>query len=102
MLEKLAFKKRESRHYNSSNMLHPSCVISKGKHSMAIKIKKTSKAFTNISSYSSPYANFREILEELTDLTTNINGEEYLIGGDFNARTQRWGYRDEDSRGKQL
>ncbi|GBN95176.1 hypothetical protein AVEN_172366-1 [Araneus ventricosus] len=43
-----------------------------------------------------------EILEELTDLTTNINGEEYLIGGYFNAQCQRWGYRDEDLRGKQL
>ncbi|GBO06757.1 hypothetical protein AVEN_202698-1 [Araneus ventricosus] len=69
---------------------------------MTIKIMKNSKAFTIISSYSSPYANFREILEELTDLTTNINGEEYLIGGDFNAHSLRWGYRDEDSRGKQL
>ncbi|GBM45459.1 hypothetical protein AVEN_167923-1 [Araneus ventricosus] len=32
----------------------------------------------------------------------NINGEEYLLGGDFNAHSQRWGYREEDSRGKQL
>ncbi|GBL79389.1 hypothetical protein AVEN_92578-1 [Araneus ventricosus] len=94
MLEKLAFKKGESRHYSSSNMLHPSCVVT-----MAINTTKNSKAFTIISSYSSPYANFREILDELTDLTTNINGEEYLIGGDFNAHSQRWGYRDEDSRG---
>ncbi|GBM19473.1 hypothetical protein AVEN_259374-1 [Araneus ventricosus] len=69
---------------------------------MAIKITKNSKAFTIISSHSSPYANFREILEELTDRTTNINGEEYLIGGDFNAHSQRWSYRDEDARGKQL
>ncbi|GBL97575.1 hypothetical protein AVEN_275068-1 [Araneus ventricosus] len=101
MLEKLAFRKRESRHYSSSNMLHPSCVVSK-KNNMDIKITKNSKAFTIISSYSSPYANFREILEELTDITTNINGEVYLIGGDFNAHYQRWGYRDEGSRGKQL
>ncbi|GBN22216.1 hypothetical protein AVEN_258247-1 [Araneus ventricosus] len=84
----------------------PACstpvVLSAKENSMAIKITKNSKAFTIISSHSSPYANFREILEELTDLTTNINGEEYLIGGDFNAHSQRWGYRDEDSRGKQL
>ncbi|GBM16491.1 hypothetical protein AVEN_148881-1 [Araneus ventricosus] len=84
----------------------PTCstpiVLSAKVNTMAIKITKNSKAFTIISSYSSPYANFREILEELTDLTTNINGEEYLIGGDFNAHSQRWGYSDEDSRGKQL
>ncbi|GBN93210.1 hypothetical protein AVEN_72388-1 [Araneus ventricosus] len=84
----------------------PTCstpvVLSAKENTMAIKITKNSKAFTIISSYSSPYANFREILEELTDLTTNISGEECLIGGDFNAHSQRWGYRDEDSRGKQL
>ncbi|GBN49604.1 hypothetical protein AVEN_240233-1 [Araneus ventricosus] len=82
-------------------MLHPSCVSAK-ENTIAIKITKHSKAFTIISSYSSKYANFREILEEQIDLTTNINGEEYLIGGDFNAHSQRWGYREEDSRGKQL
>ncbi|GBM16327.1 hypothetical protein AVEN_194064-2-1, partial [Araneus ventricosus] len=84
----------------------PTCstpvVLSAKENTMAIKITKNSKAFTIISLYSSPYANFREIVEELTDLATNINGEEYLIGGDFNAHSQRWGYRDEDSRGKQL
>ncbi|GBM87181.1 hypothetical protein AVEN_78696-1 [Araneus ventricosus] len=84
----------------------PTCstpvVLSANENTMAIKITKNSKAFTIISSYSSPYANFREILDELTDLTTNINGEEYLIGGDFNAHSQRWDYRDKDSRGKQL
>ncbi|GBL73788.1 hypothetical protein AVEN_230762-1 [Araneus ventricosus] len=77
-------------------------VLTAKENTMAITITKNSKAFTIISSYSSPYANFREILEEQTDLTTDINGEEYLIGGDFNAHSQRWGYRDEDSRGKQL
>ncbi|GBN08416.1 hypothetical protein AVEN_84242-1 [Araneus ventricosus] len=84
----------------------PTCstpfVLSAKENTIAIKMTKNSKAFAIISSYSSPYANFREILDELTDLTTNINGEEYLIGGDFNAHSQRWGYRDEDSRGKQL
>ncbi|GBL98697.1 hypothetical protein AVEN_205674-1 [Araneus ventricosus] len=84
----------------------PTCSIpvalSEKENTIAIKITKNSKAFTIISSYSSPYPNFREILDELTDLTTNINGEEYLIGGDFNAHSQRWFYRDEDSRGKQL
>ncbi|GBN93709.1 hypothetical protein AVEN_215029-1 [Araneus ventricosus] len=77
-------------------------VLSAKEKTKAIKITKDSRTFTIISSYSSPYAIFREILEELTDLTTNINGEVYLIGGDFNAHSQRWGYRDEGSRGKQL
>ncbi|GBM67031.1 hypothetical protein AVEN_47202-1 [Araneus ventricosus] len=63
-------------------------VLSTKENTMAIKITKNSKAFTIISSYSSPYANFREILDELTDLTTNINSEEYLIGRDFNAHSQ--------------
>ncbi|GBO18475.1 hypothetical protein AVEN_264963-1, partial [Araneus ventricosus] len=49
-----------------------------------------------------PQFSSTEILEELTDLTTNISGEEYLTGGVFNSYSQRWGYRDEDSRGKQL
>ncbi|GBM69430.1 hypothetical protein AVEN_165454-1 [Araneus ventricosus] len=101
VLEKLAFKKREGRHHISSNMLHPSCFSAK-ENTMTIKLTKNSKAFTIISSYSSPYANFRGILEELTDLTTNINGEEYLIGVDFNSRSQRCGYRKEDSEEKQL
>ncbi|GBM86791.1 hypothetical protein AVEN_234187-1 [Araneus ventricosus] len=70
----------------------PTCstpvVLSAKENTMDIKITKNSNAFRIISSYSSPYANFREILEELTDLTTNINGVVYLIGGDFNAHNQ--------------
>ncbi|GBN87187.1 hypothetical protein AVEN_2368-1 [Araneus ventricosus] len=31
-----------------------------------------------------------------------MNGEEYLISGDFNAHSQRWSHIDGDSRGKQL
>ncbi|GBN72523.1 Mitotic checkpoint protein BUB3 [Araneus ventricosus] len=80
----------------------PTCsspvVLSAKENTMATKITINSKAFTIISSYSSPNANFREILGELTDLTTNINGEECLIGVDFNAHSQHWGYRNEDSR----
>ncbi|GBN94014.1 hypothetical protein AVEN_34864-1 [Araneus ventricosus] len=56
----------------------PTCstpvVLSADGNTMAIEITKNSKAFKIISSYSSPNANFREILDELTDLTTNING----------------------------
>ncbi|GBO21029.1 hypothetical protein AVEN_179141-1 [Araneus ventricosus] len=61
----------------------PTCstpdVLSAKENTIAIKITKNSKAFTIISSYSSPYANFRVILDELTDLTTNINGEESMM-----------------------
>ncbi|GBN88839.1 hypothetical protein AVEN_101363-1 [Araneus ventricosus] len=49
-----------------------------------------------------PQTTGTEVLEELTDLTTNIIGEEYLTGGVLKSHSQRWGNRDEDSRGKQL
>lgn len=53
-----------------------------------------------ISVYLRPSENIERTLEKITDHISRTHYEDYIIAGDFNARSIRWGDRTTNSRGE--
>ncbi|GBN38765.1 Putative protein in type-1 retrotransposable element R1DM [Araneus ventricosus] len=73
-----------------------------GNDIVAIKIEVNSSLLSIISSYSSPYNEIDQNLNETFNLISSLQGEDYLIGADLNAHSQTWGYNDSDTRGEKV
>ncbi|GBN92421.1 hypothetical protein AVEN_8762-1 [Araneus ventricosus] len=69
---------------------------------VAIKIQANSDPLTIISSYSSPYSAIENNLNDTTHLIHSLQGEDFLLGADLNARCQSWGYANTDRRGEKV
>ncbi|GBN97901.1 hypothetical protein AVEN_20409-1 [Araneus ventricosus] len=58
-----------------------------GNDIVAIKIQVDSSPLSIISSYSSPYCEIDQNLNETSNLITSLQGEDYLIGADLNTHS---------------
>ncbi|GBL80609.1 hypothetical protein AVEN_225289-1 [Araneus ventricosus] len=52
--------------------------------------------------YSSPYKNIHDTLQELDAILRNIGDKKALIGADLYAHSRVWGHKNEDQRGMQV
>ncbi|GBN95810.1 hypothetical protein AVEN_106489-1 [Araneus ventricosus] len=67
-------------------------------NTVAIKVQTATAPITLISSYSSPYSNLGETLQEMSDIISSLRGEKIIIGADLNGHPNLWGYKNKDKR----
>lgn len=84
---------------NASIIMTP---IKIAESSAFIEIQTKSGTITLGSQYIAPAEDFIERLNEWENLVNNVNLRNFVLGGDFNARSPFWGYGYTDERGTQI
>ncbi|GBO42077.1 hypothetical protein AVEN_124525-1 [Araneus ventricosus] len=81
---------------------HKTTLLAIKSNTVAIKVQSATGPITLISSYSSPYSNLGETLQEITDIITSLRGEKIIICADLNGHHNLWGYKNKNTRGETI